>query len=241
MSSTERSILVGASKGIGREVAASFLLADADVTILSRTAPAGLEGAAHIEVDLSDLENVSEVAAALVDGRPPFRNLVFLQRMRGDAERDPLREELTVSVEATKLLIDSLTANRPPDHPGAIVIVGSLAADLVVADQPLSYHVAKAALNAMVRYYAVRLAQDGIRVNGVTPGNVLREEARTYFRENPAEYQQRIRHTPLGRMGRAGEIADVISYLCSDRASFITGQVVVADGGLSLMFQGTLD
>jgi NAD(P)-dependent dehydrogenase (short-subunit alcohol dehydrogenase family) len=42
-------------------------------------------------------------------------------------------------------------------------------------------------------------------------------------------------------MGCAGEIADVISYLCRDRASFITGQVVVADGGMSLMFQGTLD
>ena len=241
MSSTEHTILVGASKGIGREVAASFLRADFDVTILSRTAPAGLDGAVHIEVDLSDLDAVREVAATLVDGRPPFRCLVFLQRMRGEVDSDALRQELTVSVEATNLLIESLTANRPTNHPGAIVIVGSLAADLVAADQPLSYHVAKAALNAMVRYYAVQLAQHGIRVNGVTPGNVLREEARPYFRENPAEYERRIRHTPLGRMARADEIADVISYLCSDHASFITGQVVVADGGLSLMFQGTLD
>jgi NAD(P)-dependent dehydrogenase (short-subunit alcohol dehydrogenase family) len=241
VTSPEHAILVGASKGIGRELAATFLREGADVTILSRTAPAGLDGAVHVEVDLSDLDGVSAVATALVGGRPPFRNLVFLQRMRGEADGDPMRRELTVSVEATKLLIDSLTANRPADHPGAIVIVSSLAADLVAADQPLSYHVAKAGLNAMVRYYAVQLAQNGIRVNGVTPGTVLREEARAYFRENPAEYERRIRYTPLGRMGRADEIADVISYLCSDRASFITGQVVVADGGMSLMFQGTLD
>lgn len=241
MSSAEHAILVGASKGIGREVAASFLRSGADVTILSRTVPTHLDGAVHIEVDLSDLDGVSEVAAALAGDRPPFHNLVFLQRMRGEADDDLLRRELTVSVEATNLLIEALTANRPADHAGAIVIVSSLAADLVAADQPLSYHVAKAALNAMVRYYAVRLAKDRIRVNGVTPGTVLRDEARAHFRDNPAEYERRIRYTPLGRMARADEIADVISYLCSDRASFITGQVVVADGGMSLMFQGTLD
>lgn len=219
-------------------LAASLASAGSQVTVLSRSAPEELDGVEHIAVDLADAASLDAAADALVSERPPFRSLVFLQRVR--APDDAWADELTVSVEATKVLIESLTADRPAGLPGAIVLVGSLAADLVAPGEPLGYHVAKASLNAMVRYYAVALGPKGIRVNGVTPGIVLRAEATDFFRENPAEYERRVRNTPLGRMAHAQEIADVIGYLCGERASFVTGQVVVADGGLSLIFQGSL-
>lgn len=239
MSGPDHSILVGASKGTGHVLAGTLLGAGHQVTVLSRSPPAGLPDAQHVAVDLRDGETV-DAAVHKLRTELPFRNLVFLQRLRADEGADQWHDELAISVDATRRIVDGLVEARAAEEPGAIVVVSSLASDLVVADQSLGYHVAKAALNAMVRYYAVKLASAGIRVNAVTPGQVLKPEAEPYFRDHPSAYEARVRHAPLRRMATAQEIADVITYLCSDQASFITGQVVVADGGMSLVFQGSL-
>ena len=240
MARPKHSILVGASKGIGRVLARSFLAADHEVTVVSRSAPAELSEARHLHVDLRDSESVNRVVQALREDHSPFRNLVFLQRLREDADGDRWHDEIAISVNATRMIVEGLVADRSEAEPGSIVMVSSLASDLVVLDQPLAYHVAKAALNTMARYYAVQLASCGIRVNAVSPGLVLKEEAEDYFKENPAVYEGRVRRTPLRRMATAREVADIIGYVCSDQAAFITGQVIVADGGMTLVFQGSL-
>jgi NAD(P)-dependent dehydrogenase (short-subunit alcohol dehydrogenase family) len=165
-------------------------------------------------------------------------NLVFFQRFRG--EGDSWVGEIETTLTATKNAIESLSGEFDATSAPAIVIVGSLASDLIADDQPLSYHVGKAGLNQMVRYYAVALGPIGIRVNAVTPGIVLKEEARGFYQDNPRLEDRYKKLTPLGRMGSSEDIAQAIIFLCGPSASFITGQNLVVDGGVSSQLQQTL-
>jgi len=92
----------------------------------------------------------------------------------------------------------------------------------------------------MVRYWAITLGARGIRVNSVSPGTVLKEESEEFFLNNTSlrELYQRI--TPLRRFGHAKEVAHVIGFLCSAETSFVTGQDIVVDGGISLQWQESL-
>jgi NAD(P)-dependent dehydrogenase (short-subunit alcohol dehydrogenase family) len=196
---------------------------------------------AHVRcyaVDLTDAALLSVTLREIVQQRGPLTNLVFVQRFRG--ETDPWQGELNVSLTATRTIIETLCGHFASHGAGSIVMVCSSASHLVADEQPVGYHVGKAALRQMARYYAVALGPRGIRVNCVTPGTVLKAESRAfYMRNKPLQHLYR-RITPLGRMGTAEEIAGVIAFLCSPAASFVTGQDIAVDGGLSLLWQESL-
>jgi len=115
----------------------------------------------------------------------------------------------------------------------AIVCISSICG-LAALGAPVTYSAAKAALNATVRGLARPLGLEGIRVNAVAPGNILFEGG-TWARkiaENKAAVDDMLtRDVPLRRLGRVEEIADVVAFLASPRAAFVTGTVIVADGG----------
>jgi NAD(P)-dependent dehydrogenase (short-subunit alcohol dehydrogenase family) len=111
---------------------------------------------------------------------------------------------------------------------------------LVTDDATPAYHVSKAALLQLTRYYAVAFARYGIRVNSVSPGLVLKEQAAPYYRRHKALHNLYKKIVPLGRMASVSDVVDAVDFLCSDKASYVTGQNLVVDGGLSLHFQGSL-
>lgn len=98
---------------------------------------------------------------------------------------------------------------------------------------------AKAALESLVRYFAVELGPRGINVTGVCPGPIETDSAITYANRQSRgwDYYERtwLPYTPLGRFGRPDEIAEIIAFLASPASSWITGQTIVADGGLSIV------
>ncbi|MBI2442221.1 MAG: SDR family oxidoreductase [Lentisphaerae bacterium] len=248
-------LIFGGTKGLGWATAKLFTGAGWQVSIVGRNPPADrLNGKdAHniryFALDLlawakrsggawSQAEDINSTLENIIAGRGFPDSLIFCQRYRG--AEDQWAGEWEVSLTATKQAIEFLAGKPTGKRDCAIVITSSIAGEFVVSEQPLSYHVAKAALNQLIRYYAVTLGAQGIRVNGVSPGMILKEESRAYYLKNKSLSELYRKITPLGRMITAEEIAAVIFFLCSPAASAITGQNLIVDGGLSLRGQAAL-
>ena len=182
--------------------------------------------------DLEKLDSLPAFFSQLQSDCGEVTNLIFFQRYRGSG--DLWEGEYSVSLRATQILIDEFSAQSSQVNGRSIVIISSPAATKVALEQPLSYHVAKAALSQIVRYYAVAIGPLGIRVNGVQPAIVLKPRAAAFYAQHPELVRLYQRITPLGRMGTPEDIAGVVMFLCSHAADFITGQILVVDGGLSL-------
>ncbi len=228
-------LVIGGTRGMGRSLVSRLLKDGHTVSIVARrpaTDPEHLANpkARHWQADIAVPEQIQPTLSEIVRERGKIQGLVFLQRYRG--EGDAWEGELAVSVKATRDIIDFLSPEFSGN--GSIVIVNSNAAEIIVDEQPLSYHVAKAALLQLVRYYAVKLGPENIRVNGVCPITTLKIESRDHYLNNPdlvALYKKMI---PLGRLGTADEIANIIAFLCSTESSYLTGQNLTVDGGISL-------
>ena len=232
-------LVIGGTRGIGKAVVRNFACQTHVLSVIGRRLPAQLPAASRQmgqwSVDLSDQGRLAAALSEIVERNGRINNLIFLQRYRGNG--DLWRGELEISLTATKAVIERLAGEFRDDESQSIVIIGSNASRFVAEEQPVGYHAVKAALVQMARYYAYTLGPRQIRVNCVTPGTVLKDESRDFYLKNRQLQALYKRITPLGRMGTAEEIADAVAFLCSPKASFITGQDIVVDGGISLPWQ----
>ncbi|MBI1883197.1 MAG: SDR family oxidoreductase [Chlamydiae bacterium] len=122
---------------------------------------------------------------------------------------------------------------------GCIINVLSVAAN-VVCNESVAYHVAKAGISQLTRYLACYAGPLGVRVNGISPGFIIKEVDRNRY-EADEQWKKRWEWChPLRRPGYGTDISNAILFLASDLAGFITGQTLVVDGGLTLVDPGTL-
>lgn len=235
------SLVIGGTRGIGRAVVERLAGDGHRVSVIARRPPpARSSRRARVQFHAADVRDRAALTAALsqiVRDPGKINNLIFLQRHRGDG--DAWREELEISLTATKNAVEALQDHFAPGGK-SIVMVSSIQAALISSFSSLGYHVAKGALQHMVRYWAVTLGPRGIRVNSVSPGTVLKEESKAFFLKNKLLGDLYRKITPLRRFGQAGEVANVVALLCSDAMSFVTGQDIVVDGGVSLQWQESL-
>ena len=91
-----------------------------------------------------------------------------------------------------------------------------------------------------MKYYAVNLGEKGIRCNCVLPNSVIKPENKDYFTKNNDVRRMIEQITPLKRMGTAKDIANTVDFLCSPKSSFITGQTIFVDGGISVRGQDSI-
>ncbi len=236
------SVIVGGTRGLGRELVRLFSEQGRTVSVIGRRPPGendrSLPGTHFWTADLSDERELRRVLDEVVARHGKLNALVSLQRFKGDG--DPWTGEFATSLTATKLVIERLAGDFCEEGDKAIVLVGSVVGRFIAGGQPVGYHVAKAALCQMARYYAVELGPRGIRVNCVSPCTFVKEENAGFYKGNDALHGLFKHIIPLGRMGTARDSADVIAFLCGPQASFVTGQEIVVDGGVSLLSQEAL-
>jgi NAD(P)-dependent dehydrogenase (short-subunit alcohol dehydrogenase family) len=241
-SSTSKVALVtGAARGIGLATAKRFLadgwrvaLLDIERQLLD-DAVAALADPGHtlaIHCDVSDAAAVADAIAAL---QARFGRLDALVNNAGIAVFAPLLE--TQDQDWNRVLAVNLTgpflctkaaAPLMREHGGAIVNITSISA-VRASTLRSAYGTSKAGLAHLTKQLAVELASLGIRVNAVAPGPVDTAMAKAvHSPEIRADYHDAI---PLNRYGLEEELAEAIFFLCSDRASYITGQILAVDGG----------
>lgn len=233
----KHAIIIGGTKGTGKVLAEGFYKDGYNVSIIGRTIPK--DSAPQINYFINDVTNKEELLSMLknvISKSGPVNSLLFSQRYRGG--NDKFEGEMQTSVYATYNIIEGLIPDFNSSGEKSIIIINSLANCLIV-DQPVGYHVAKSALLQMARFYAVKLGKEGIRVNCITPGAILKEESRDFYAKSGIE-KKLLKAIPLQRMCAPEDIYNAASFLCSEKASFITGQNIILDGGSSLLQQETL-
>ena len=231
-------VVTGAARGIGLETAKAFLeegfrvaMIDREAELL-RTSAADLENVLPVVCDVSQPDQVSAMADEV---RSTLGQVDALVNNAGVADFGPIREtafETWKAVMETNLdgvfLCSQALLNDLIETRGAIVNIGSISG-LRGSTLRIAYGTSKAAVAHMTRQQAAELGEFGVRVNCVAPGPVDTAMAKkVHSAEIRAAYHDAI---PLNRYGSEREIADVIVFLCSDKASYVTGQLVAADGG----------
>ena len=132
-------------------------------------------------------------------------------------------------------------AGQSRDKQCAVVVTTSPAGRTVVGDQDFQYHASKAALSQLVRFGSVRFSANNLRINGVSPGSfIFKERAAEYYSKNPEVVANANKLIPLSRMGTVTEIANVALFLLSEKSSYLNGQILEVDGGLSNLDQASL-
>lgn len=232
-------LVIGGTRGLGRMVADRFLDRGHAISVLSRRTPdPPVAGIAHISGDLETLSDASDIVNRVLAAGGPLQYLIFCQRYRGQG--DPWHGELQVGLTATRLLIEGFRPHFVPTGDRAIGVVSSVYASFVGGSQPVGYHVAKAGLNQMVRYYAWELGRIGIRTNAVMPLTFVKPESRAYYEAQTELMKLYDEFVPLRRPGDAEDSANLLDFLCSAKASFINGQCINVDGGVSVVWQEEL-
>ena len=235
---TTHAVVVGGTRGLGRVVVERFLARGCSVSVVSRQQPADFperSNLRHFAADLERSESFAGLWRQVAEAGGPIRYLVLSQRFRGQG--DPWAGEIQVGLTASRDLIEGFADHFIDSGDRAIAAVSSVYAEFVGSSQPVGYHVVKGGLNAMVRNYAVTLGRRGIRINAIMPLTYLKRESRAYYEQNDKLLDSYRRLVPLGRLGTAEECADALDFLCSERASFINGQSLLIDGGVSTIAQ----
>ena len=224
------SLVTGGTRGIGSVVTEVLRDRGDRVITISR---GKMNDENHVEMDLSSIEDISSLPNRITS--VDIHNLVFCHRYRGNN----WGEEFQVSLEAVNLVIENV--KKKLASVSSIVIIGSNASRYVFEEQSTAYHASRAALESITRYFAVQLGPQGTRCNCILPGGTLvKPENMEFFSEdNPVrELIEEIR--PIRKMGNAKDVAYLVEFLCSDKASFITGQCILVDGGLSVVSHESL-
>jgi len=235
---TAHAVVVGGTRGLGRAVVERFVARGCAVSVVSRQRPADFPeqtGLLHFSADLERSESFAGIWRRIAEAGGPVRYLVLSQRFRGQG--DPWAGEIQVGLTASRDLIEGFSNHFTGDGDRAIGVVSSVYAEFVGSSQPVGYHMVKGGLNAMVRHYAATLGRRGIRVNAIMPLTYLKRESRVFYEQNEALMDVYRRLVPLGRLGTAEECADALDFLCSERASFVNGQNLFLDGGVSTIWQ----
>ena len=243
-------IVTGGAQGIGEACCRRFALEQAHVVIADTdevrgAALADALGAIFVHCDVGDKQQVDALVArtlraygridVLVNNAGIFKAAEFLDIAEADFDavlRVNLKGSFLVGQAVARVMASA--AGRPgvggTTLRGSIINMSSVNGVLAIPTIA-SYNVSKGGINQLTRVMALSLAAHGVRVNAVAPGTIATELAANAVLTSDDAKARIMSRTPMGRLGLPSEIADTVAYLASDAASYMTGEIVVVDGG----------
>jgi NAD(P)-dependent dehydrogenase (short-subunit alcohol dehydrogenase family) len=232
-------VITGGAQGIGEACARRFASEGAQVVIADvadgQALAQGL-GASYLRCDVGSKADVDALVAAvvgvhgridvLVNNAGIFKAADFLDITETDFD-----EVLRVNLKGSFLMAQAVArAMVKTGTRGNLVNMSSVNGVLAIPNIA-SYNVSKGGINQLTRVMALALADHGIRVNAVAPGTIATELAAQAVLTSEAAKTKVLGRTPLKRLGEPSEVADVVVWLASDAASYVTGEIVTVDGG----------
>lgn len=241
-------LVTGGGIGIGRSVALAFaqagyrvivtdVLEDEGIAVAASIGAAGGEAEFH-PLDVRSSAQTDALVATVEAAHGPLDVVVANAGIAHKVNLAELSDEkwqhtLDVDLSGVFRIARAAAPGMRTRRRGAIVALSSIMGVAYGWDEHVHYSAAKAGVVGLVRGLAVELARDGIRVNGIAPGYIRTAQALSEAHSlGKAGLEAAAGFIPMGRVGEPDDIADVALFLASDAARYITGQVIVVDGGL---------
>jgi NAD(P)-dependent dehydrogenase (short-subunit alcohol dehydrogenase family) len=230
-------VVTGAASGIGKAIAERFIAEGATVVggdILQIKLAGPADKYAGVRCDVTDEDDLRELISVAESTGP----LSILVNSAGISIKIPIdempaadwRRLLAINLDGSAFAIKHAVRAMKSHGGGSIVNIASIAAFSTTSRYNNVYAASKGAIVSLTRALVYELSAHGIRINALAPGLIDAPILRSHPEAWVAE---RVSRVPLGRMGTVQDMANVATFLASDQASYITGQTIVADGGLT--------
>ncbi|PZQ61326.1 MAG: NAD(P)-dependent oxidoreductase [Sphingomonas taxi] len=230
-------LVTAAARGIGRATAARYVAEGARViaTDIDAAALAGLDGCEHRALDVTDAAQVEALVAATgrIDVLANIAGIVHSGTIL-DCTEEEWAQAVAINMTGMVRTIRAVLPGMLAAGGGTIVNMSSIASSVKGIPNRFAYGATKAGVIGITKAVAADFVGQGIRCNAICPGTVDTPSLQQRLRETGdyrAAHAAFVARQPMGRLGRAGEIAALAAYLAADEAAFTTGAVHVIDGG----------
>ena len=246
-----RALITGSSRGLGRAMAQAFAEAGADLVLVGRdeqTLQQAQEeltalgrSVATVVADLTSPAAVERMCSVVLAEHGPID--ILINNVGGRRENIPIQDEtlddwqrlmdlnLTSAFLCTRHIGGAMLTRKR----GRVINIGSICGEIATRNiHGRHSETAKAALAGFTRAVAADWAPHGVTVNAIAPGGFMTDANRRWFRERPALQQAIEGIIPMGRLGEPEELGPLAVYLASDASSYMTGAILIIDGGYTL-------